>query len=213
MVGRDCGRLTGGVRCSAWLGDGSLSACNVAITGPICPEIRGPSAAPPSGSPSLSATRRASPKALHHSTRPVVGSPFQCPAKRPCLTLKAGLLPARHSRPRTCRDRPGNVCAGTGAARAENTAIPHPAKPPFAALIYHKYMLQRHLGLVIIDTAMKTTSSDLNLGSYHSPSGAVVQLRSPADVHALFQALIKKMPRMTLDKRTGQSCAYQGGSR
>jgi len=42
------------------------------------------------------------------------------------------------------------------------------------------------------------TLNQLDLGSYHSPSGAVVKLRSPADVHALFRALLRRMPGVSI---------------
>ncbi len=60
---------------------------------------------------------------------------------------------------------------------------------------------------------MKKLAPTPRYGSYHGPTGNVVLLCRPADVYALFQALLREMPRVSLDKRTGQFCAFEGRSR
>jgi len=64
----------------------------------------------------------------------------------------------------------------------------------------------------MLEHVMSATPSP-QFGSYHGPTGTVIELHSPPDVYALFQALLRRMPRVSCDKRTGQSCPTDGRSR
>jgi len=100
VVGRDCGRLSGGVRCSAWLGVGSLSWRHYTD----CLSGRKP---PPAHS--LSATRRASPKALHPLDAARSGVSFFKPREEAAPHPKRAVAPRPSWCPRFWRDRPGQV--------------------------------------------------------------------------------------------------------